>query len=124
MSTLRTILLVEDDQNIATSLEKELVAEGFIVVTASSVDQGLRQAADHSFDLVITDLKLPGASGLELIRKIHADQPTLPVILMSAFANPEIEREAIELGGSGVIGKPFEMAYLLNQIRNCLGQWT
>ena len=124
MNATRTILLVEDDQNIATSLEKELVAEGFIVVTASSVDQGLGQAADHPFDLVLTDLKLPGASGLELIRKMHADQPSLPMILMSAFANPEIEREALELGGSAVIGKPFEMADLLNQIRNCLDQRT
>jgi DNA-binding response OmpR family regulator len=120
VSALRTILLVEDDQNIATSLKKELEAEGFDVVTASSGDQGFQQAANRSFDLVLTDLKLPGASGLELIRKVHADQPALPVILMSAFANPEIEREALELGGSGVIGKPFEMADLLNQIRKIL----
>ncbi len=124
MSAIRTILLVEDDQNIASSLKKELVAEGFGVVIAANAEQGLRQAAGHSFDLVLTDLKLPGASGLELIRKIRADHPAPPVLLMSAFANPEIEREALELGGSGVIGKPFEMVDLLNQIRNCLHQRT
>ncbi|HVV72847.1 MAG TPA: response regulator, partial [Verrucomicrobiae bacterium] len=78
------ILLIEDDPSTASALEKVLQAEGYRVALNERGDQGLTQAQEPGFDLVITDLKLPGLSGLELVRQLHTLRPRLPVILMTA----------------------------------------
>ena len=66
------ILLIEDDASIAGGLKKELQVEGYEVGVAERGDTGLTQAKEQPFDVVITDLKMPGLSGLELIEQLHA----------------------------------------------------
>src|SRR5437867_10496643 len=116
MKSQPKILLIEDDASIVGGLKKELRAEGYEVAVAEREDTGLAQAKEQTFDVVITDLKMPGLSGLELVRQLHAAKPKLPIILMTAFGTSETAIEATKLGAYDYLLKPFDMAELLDLI--------
>jgi len=106
------ILLIEDDTGVAAGLKKELQAEGYLVATATRGDEGLTRAQEQSYDVVLTDLKMPGLSGLELIEQLHAIKPKLPIIMMTAFGTTETAIEATKLGAYDYLLKPFDMGEL------------
>ena len=108
------ILLIEDDPGVADGLKKELQAEGYRVATATRGDDGLARAREHFCDVVLTDLKMPGLSGLELIEQLHAVKPKLPIIMMTAFGTTETAIEATKLGAYDYLLKPFDMGELLD----------
>jgi nitrogen regulation protein NR(I) len=110
------ILLIEDDASIVGGLKKELQVEGYEVAVAERGDIGLAQAKEQSFDVVITDLKMPGLSGLELVQQLHAAKPKLPIILMTAFGTTETAIEATKLGAYDYLLKPFDMAELFDLV--------
>lgn len=110
------ILLIEDDAGIAGGLKKELQAEGYDVAVAERGDSGLTQARAQPFDVVITDIKMPGLSGLELVEQLHAAKPKLPIIVMTAFGTTETAIEATKLGAYDYLLKPFDMAELLDLV--------
>src|SRR6266446_4098033 len=116
MKELPKILLIEDDPAIVTSLQEILAADGYTVSVAIRGDEGLALAQQNSFDVVVTDLKLPGLSGLELIRQLHASQPRLPLILMTAHGTTATAIEATKFGAYDYLLKPFEMAELLELV--------
>ena len=98
MSPPGKILLIEDDVSAASALSRVLADEGFVVATATRGDDGLREAERGPFDVVITDLKLPGVDGLELVRSLHATRPRLPIILMTAHGTTDTAIEATKQG--------------------------
>ena len=110
------ILIIEDDPGIVAALEKELRAEGYEVAASTRGDDGLRQARDQPCDVVLTDLKLPGLSGLELVEQLHAAKPKLPIIMMTAFGTTETAIEATKLGAYDYLLKPFDMGELLDLV--------
>lgn len=116
MTTRPKLLLVEDDPGIAAALKKEFQAEGYDLLLATRGDEGLTLALSQRCDVVITDLKLPGLSGLELVSKLHAQKVTLPIILITAFGTTEVAIEAIKLGAYDYVLKPFDMAEMLNLV--------
>ncbi len=116
MKSRPKILLVEDDASIVGGLKKELQAEGYEVAVATRGDNGLAQAKEQPFDVVITDLKMPGLSGLELVEQLHATKPKLPIILVTAFGTTETAIEATKLGAYDYLLKPFDMAELLDLV--------
>ena len=83
------ILLVEDDASIATGLQKVMRANGYGVTAVSRGDTGLERALAEPFHVVVTDLKLPGLDGLELVRELHQAKPKLPIILITAHGTTE-----------------------------------
>jgi nitrogen regulation protein NR(I) len=107
------ILLVEDDTNIATGLQKVMRANGYDVTAQSRGDTGLERALAEPFDLVVTDLKVPGLDGLELVRQLHRAKPKLPIILITAHGTTEIAIEATKWGAFDYVPKPFEVDELL-----------
>jgi nitrogen regulation protein NR(I) len=107
------ILLIEDDHSTASALEKVLDADGYDVRIAHRGDEGLGRAQREPCDLVITDLKLPGLSGLDLIAQLHAAKPKLPIIMMTAHGTTETAIEAMKLGACDYLVKPFEADELL-----------
>ena len=117
MSDGAKILLIEDDPGISDTLQRVLVGEGYDVTVEKRGDDGLARAAADSFNLVITDLRLPGLSGLELIRQLHAAQPRLPIILTTAFGTTDIAIQATKLGAFDYLLKPFNMPQLLDLIQ-------
>jgi len=108
------ILLIEDDRSTASALQKVLQDEGYVVTVSGRGDQGLNQARERPCDLVITDLKLPGLSGMELIAQLHTAKPKLPIIMMTAHGTTETAIEAMKLGACDYLVKPFEADELLD----------
>ena len=100
------ILLIEDDPVLAASLQKVLRAEDYVVELSSRGDEGLIRAKVEPFDLVITDLKLPGLSGLDLITSLRAIKPKVPIIMMTAHGTTETAIEATKAGACEYILKP------------------
>src|SRR5436309_11495904 len=117
MKSKPKILLIEDDASIVGGLKKELQVEGYEVAVAERGDNGLAQAKEQPFDVVITDLKMPGLSGLELVKQLHATKPKLPIILMTAHGTTETAIEATKLGAYDYLLKPFEMPQMLELVR-------
>src|SRR5689334_11797267 len=107
------ILLIEDDRGTASALEKVLSADGYDVKVSARGDEGLSQANTGPCDLVITDLKLPGLGGLDLIAQLHTAKPKLPIIMMTAHGTTETAIEAMKLGACDYLVKPFEADELL-----------
>ncbi len=95
------------------SLEKMLASEGYAVTVSHRGDEGFARAQTENFDIVITDLRLPGIDGLELVRRLHVVKPRLPLVLMTAFGTTETVIEATKRGAFEYLIKPFEMEDLL-----------
>ncbi len=109
----RHLLLVEDDANIAAALRNVLEAEGYAVAHADRGERGLEMAIGGRCDVVLTDLKMPGLTGLELVERLHAARPQLPIILMTAHGTSETAIAATKNGAYDYLLKPFEMEELL-----------
>jgi nitrogen regulation protein NR(I) len=116
MSDAAKILLIEDDAGITDTLQRVLKGEGHVVTIEKRGDDGLARAAKESFHLVITDLKLPGLNGLELVRQLHAAQPRLPIILVTAFGTTETAIEAMKFGAYDYLLKPFNIPQLIELV--------
>jgi DNA-binding NtrC family response regulator len=114
------ILLIEDDASTAASLQKVLCAEGYEVETAGRGDEGLAQARDGDYHVVVTDLRLPGLSGLELVAQLHAAKPKQPIILMTAHGTTETAIEATKLGACDYLLKPFEADELFDLVASAV----
>lgn len=98
-----SILVIDDDQEVNRSLELVLQTLGYSTSTATSGDQGIELLNSRVFDLVLCDLKLPGASGLDVLTR-HSKR--IPIILMTAFSNQEIASQAAACGAFDYIRKP------------------
>ena len=102
------VLLVEDDFNIRITLAALLEMEGFVVVEAENGEDALRLACEESFDIVLTDVRLPGISGVRLAQKIKERSPGKPIMLMTAYSHDNGINQAIEEGVFAVLTKPFD----------------
>ena len=120
MSRPGTILIVEDDPGAAESLQYVLEDEGHTVIAARTGEEGLALAGKERCDLVLTDLKLPGLSGLDLVKRLHTARARLPIILMTAHGTTEIAIEATRHGAFDYLLKPFEMPTMLDAIQKAL----
>jgi nitrogen regulation protein NR(I) len=114
--TAPKILLIEDDLSASDALQRVLRDEDYSVTVIARGDTGLAEARQKNFDLVISDFKLPGLNGLEVVRQIHAVKPRLPIILMTAHGTTELAIEATKLGAYDYLLKPFEMEELLDLV--------
>lgn len=108
------VLLIEDDLNIATGLQKVMRSNGYEVVVQARGDDGLAQALAEPYDVVITDMKLPDMDGLDLVRQLHQAKPKLPIILITAHGTTETAIEATKWGAFDYVPKPFEVEELLD----------
>ncbi len=111
------VLLIEDDPGIADTVCRVLQEEGHEVVVKTRGDEGYIYASTQPVNVVITDLRLPGLSGLELIRRLRAVQPRLPVILVTAFGTTDTAIEATKFGAYDYVLKPFAMPQLIELVR-------
>ena len=116
----KRILVVDDEIYIVHILEFSLTMEGYEVVTASCGEDALRKAKERQPHLIVLDVMMPGMDGLEVARRLRADQDKadVPILMLSAKGRP-IDREAgIENGADDYILKPFSPRRLLDRIRN------
>jgi nitrogen regulation protein NR(I) len=110
------ILVVEDDPGVTDALQRVLTEEGYQVAAEARGDTGLARAAQGTFDVVITDLKLPGINGLEIVRQLHLAKPRLPIILVTAHGTTETAIEAMKLGAYDYLLKPFDFPEMLDVV--------
>jgi DNA-binding NtrC family response regulator len=117
------ILVVDDEQHQLETVCRGLFLFGFICRGVQSVASALKSLCggeDEGYDLVLTDLTMPGSSGLDLIEKVHARYPDLPIIVITGLAATE-EIEAVREKGIPILQKPFEPDTLYATIRRVLG---
>jgi two-component system, NtrC family, response regulator AtoC len=112
-----SILIVEDEAKLRRLLELHLADDGYTTRSAADAEAGLQLLARENFDLVLTDFKLPGITGLEFLEAVQRANASLPVILMTAYGTVESAVEAMKAGASNYILKPFSLAELSLLIR-------
>src|SRR2546427_6115828 len=122
MSDPATLLIADDDPGLRQSLERTLTREGYRVILASDGNAALERLQAGGVDLVLTDLKMPGLSGIELLRAVKAIASEVDVILLTAFGTVEEAVKAMKEGAYDFLTKPFQRAQLLRLIRQALGR--
>ncbi len=127
VTTEPKILLVEDDRAFAERLKKNLELSSYATVIAESTEKALALLREHDFDLIVTDIRLPGASGLELIRRVKVDttlgvDPDVPIIVLTSVSSVDTAVEAMKLGASDYITKEAERQEILIRIGKVLEQ--
>jgi two-component system, NtrC family, response regulator AtoC len=111
------ILVVEDEAKMRRLLELQLGEEGFSVDSAADAETGLQRLVRNKPDLVVTDLRLPGMSGLEFLQAAKRANAALPVVVMTAYGTVESAVEAMKFGASNYVTKPFSFDELVLVIR-------
>ena len=114
------VLVIDDDLAVLEALKLTLGLEGFDVVDAESGDVAVATAKTDAFDVAITDLTMPGMSGLETLAALRQIDPTLPVIVASGFLTEEIAAECLRLGALAYIRKPFDLEDLFSLVQRAL----
>jgi len=116
----RTLLVADDDPGLRESLERTLTREGYRVLLASDGRAALERLQDGAIDLIVTDLKMPGLTGLELLRAAKTIAPDVDVILLTAFGTVEEAVKAMKDGAYDFLTKPFRREQLLKLIDKAL----
>ena len=116
---LPPVLIVDDERNMRRSLQTMLTDEGYAVRAAESAEEALGLLAHESFFMVITDARLGGMSGYELLGKIRGQWPDLPALMITAYATPKLAVEAIKAGAMDYLSKPFAPEELFLAVSRC-----
>ena len=116
----KNVLVVDDDDSLRRVVEYNLAEEGYRVVTAPDGAAGLRAFQEGSVDLVLTDVRMPDMDGLELLTRLKTMQPELPVIVLTAHGTINSAVEAMKLGASDYLTKPFNRDQLKAAARKAL----
>ncbi|THB73872.1 MAG: sigma-54-dependent Fis family transcriptional regulator, partial [Desulfobulbaceae bacterium] len=114
------ILIVDDEQSMRDFLKILLIKDDYEVATARDGEQALDMLSGEPFDLVITDIRMPGMSGLDLLQRIKEMAVELPVIMITAFASPNDAVHAIKKGAFDYISKPFNVEEIKSVIFSAL----
>jgi len=118
-----TILIVDDEKNYLVVLEALLSQEGYEIITSEKAQDALRVIQEADVDLVLTDMKMPGMSGMELLEEAQRIKPELPVIMMTAYGTIEMAVEAMKKHAYDYITKPFQNEELKLTIRKALDNY-
>jgi DNA-binding response OmpR family regulator len=114
------ILVIDDNPNVVDMISTFLRGEGYGVLGALTSDDGLKLAILARPELVLLDIGLPGANGLELLMRIRLMNPSAKVIMVTGNTDPALAREAFRLGALAYVDKPFDLAYLKRVIAMAL----
>jgi DNA-binding NtrC family response regulator len=117
MTEKPSILVVEDEAKMRRLIELELADQGFVARTVADAETALKLVNTNQFDLIVTDLKLPGLSGIEFLQTVKRANAAIPIIIMTAFGTVESAVEAMKIGASDYVLKPFSLAELVLVIR-------
>src|SRR3954470_5387489 len=111
------VLIVEDEERLASTLSIGLRAEGFLVVHVPNSVDGLWQAAENDFDVIVLDIMLPGLNGYEVLRKLRERNVWTPVLMLTAKDGDYDQTDAFDLGADDYLTKPFSFIVLVARLR-------
>lgn len=106
MSALKKVLVVDDDPVIGKSFERVLSRKGYAVVNAESGEVALNKLSAEDYDLVVTDIKMPGMTGLEVAERVRAKRPWTPVMIITGYGTDDNEARAKAAGVTEFVRKP------------------
>lgn len=107
MSALRKVLVVDDDPVVGKSFNRVLSQEkGYVVITAQNAAEALEKLREQEYDVVFTDIKMPGMDGIELAERVKAKRPWTPVVIVTGYGSKVNEERARTIGVSGFMNKP------------------
>jgi two-component system nitrogen regulation response regulator GlnG len=116
------IWIIDDEQAICYALRANLEDQRYRVEVFSSAEPAIKSLKKHQPDLILLDVRLPGASGLEVLEKLKADHPQIPVILMTAFGDLQTAVQAVQAEAFEYLTKPFDLETVLQAVRRALAQ--
>lgn len=116
----KEILLVDDEESILKSLRKDLMQENYKVTTAASGEEAITNLQANRFDLVVTDLVMPGVDGIKVLQEAKERNPDVIVIILTGYGDMTSAIEALRLGADDYLLKPCDTDELLMRITRCL----
>jgi DNA-binding NtrC family response regulator len=114
------VLVIDDDPGLAEVIELLLSREGYAALRAGTVEDGVEQALSAAPDVVVTDLKLPDGTGLDVVQRVRAARPELPLILITSYSSLDSAIGALRAGAVNYLIKPFENEEFLNAVQRAL----
>ena len=117
----QVILIVDDEEGLREGLSKLLEGEGYAVIAAETGEEALQILQQSHIDLVLTDMRMPGMDGIELLKKIRERHGELGVIILTGYGQIESYIEAMNFGAIEYVSKPFkvnELKFIVNKILN------
>ena len=114
----KRILVIEDDEEMRALLKDFFLEEGLETDSVSNGSEAFRKLVKESFILVITDIRMPGLTGLDILPGIRKLQPEVPIIVITAFGSEEIRQRVLERGATAYLEKPIH----LDQLRTLIDQ--
>jgi CheY-like chemotaxis protein len=123
------VLVVDDEPDVEAlfrqQFRRDLRAQRFMMEFANSGADALARIAstiEQSLILILSDINMPGMTGLEMLPKVKEMRPTVPIIMITAYGDPETRRKALESGATGLLTKPIDFAQLREEIDTRLAQ--
>jgi len=121
----KTILVIDDEELVTKSLAKLLTSAGYNVIVAHSGVEAIQKVREADFDLIISDIRMPGLDGIETIRQIRsylkrANKKKIPEILITGYADKDKYEIAVSLQISDYLYKPFDRDYLLQVVKRSI----
>jgi two-component system, sensor histidine kinase and response regulator len=120
MNDPRHLLIIDDEDIVISSCQKVLRKSAYAIDSAHSGEEGLRKAAANRYDVIVTDLKMPGIDGLEVLRRLKRANPGQVVVVFTGYANVSTARESLKLGAFDYVPKPFTAQELREVIDNAV----
>lgn len=114
------ILIVDDEENVLVLFKRVLAKEGYQVECASSAYEALNRLENNSFNLVLTDLKMDGMDGMDLVRKSKAVNPAVPFIMITAYGTIQAAMTAAQEGVENFLVKPIDIEELKLAVKKAL----
>jgi two-component system response regulator (stage 0 sporulation protein F) len=112
MSSLGRILVVDDEAEVVAVLREFLSGNGYTVVSATNGAEAINEVTRRRPDLVLLDINMPGIDGMEVLKRVHARDPSIGVIMITANEDLELARRTLDLGAFDYIAKPFDFGHL------------
>jgi len=120
MNATRKVLVVDDDPVVRKSFDRVLTGKGYAVITAENGEEALRKLNEEKYDVVYTDIRMPGMSGLEVAEKIKARQPWTPVVIITGYGNDAAEARAKAAGVANFLHKPLSPELIEGSAKDAL----
>lgn len=116
LQSTRIVSIIDDDQEVRHAVQRLMRSRGFVTRAFASAEEFLKSSSLHETACVITDIQMPGMTGIELHDFMRKQGPRLPVIFLTAFPDERIEKRALQAGALGFLTKPFDAKILINLV--------
>ena len=120
MDAIRKVLVVDDDPVVGKSFHRVLSGKGYAVITARNGEEALNKLRSETYDVVFTDIKMPGMNGLEVAERLKETQPWLPVVIVTGYGTDENEARAKAAGVSGFLRKPLSPEMIIDNAERAM----